>query len=82
MTVPFEDELRRLLQINGDENLQQFFDQVRVKLQEEILYLPPHHQKLFPRFRSIAELLSESEGPGRRVLKFTLFCIWELAQFI
>ncbi|KAK2751404.1 hypothetical protein FQN55_000677 [Onygenales sp. PD_40] len=82
MTVPFEDELRRLLQINGDENLQQFFDQVRIKLQEEILYLPQHHQKLFPRFRSIAELLSESEGPDRRVLKFTLFCIWELAQFI
>ncbi|KAK2805611.1 putative secondary metabolism biosynthetic enzyme [Emmonsiellopsis sp. PD_5] len=82
MTVPFEEELRHLLETNGDESLQQFFDQVRVKLQEETEYLPQHQRELFPNFRSIAELLSESGVPDRRVLRFTLFCVWELAQFI
>lgn len=83
LTKPFEEDLRQLLHVKGNENLRSFFEQFSFAFREECGKLPASHQDWFPRFTTLIDLLSKlGETEGTPVLRFTLFCVCEIGQFI
>ncbi|KAL2012344.1 hypothetical protein VTN00DRAFT_5062 [Thermoascus crustaceus] len=80
---PFEEDLRQLLHVKGNENLRSFFEQFGFSFREECGKLPASQQDWFPRFTTLIDLLSKlGETEGTPVLRFTLFCVCEIGQFI
>lgn len=83
LTIPFDEQLRQLLHIKGNETLKSFFDQAGFALREECGKLPAEQQDLFPRFTTIVDLLPKvGETEGTPVLKFALLSLCEIGQFI
>jgi hypothetical protein len=83
LAIHFEDELRHILHVKGNESLHSFFDQVGFALREEFGNLPKSQQDLFPRFTTLVDLLSKlGETEGTPVLRFCLLSICEIGQFI
>ncbi|KFZ09262.1 hypothetical protein V501_05642 [Pseudogymnoascus sp. VKM F-4519 (FW-2642)] len=83
LAIRFEDELRQLVHIRGNESLRSFFDQVSYALRQEFGNLPSSQQDLFPRFTTLVDLVSKLvETEGNPVLRFTLLPVCEIGQFI
>jgi naphtho-gamma-pyrone polyketide synthase len=83
LTVSFEEDLRQLLHVRGNETLRSFLNQAGFILRQELGKLPASQQDLFPRFTNIVDLVSKlGETEGTPVLKFTLLCLYEIGQFI
>jgi naphtho-gamma-pyrone polyketide synthase len=83
LTLQFEEELRQILHIKGNENLHSFFNRVSFALRKEFGKLPNHQQDLFPRFTTLVDLLSKlGETKGTPILRFFFLSVCEIAQFI
>jgi naphtho-gamma-pyrone polyketide synthase len=82
-TVPFEQDLRRLLHVKDNDILRSLFDRVGFALRNELTSLPAIQQDWFPRFTTVIDLVSKlDETAASPVLKFTLLCLCEIGQFI
>lgn len=82
-TVSFESTLHRLLHIQGQGTLTDFFERVGFHLRACVGSLPSHQQDWFPSFTTLIDLFAQHERTyGAPVLKFTLLCVAEIAQFI
>jgi naphtho-gamma-pyrone polyketide synthase len=83
LTISFEEDLRQLLHVRGNENLQSFLNQAGFTLRQEFGKLPASQQDLFPRFTNLVDLVSKlGETEGTPVLKFALLSLYEIGQFI
>lgn len=83
LATHFEDELRQLLYVEGNESLRSFFEQVSFALREECGKLPNNQQDLFPRFTTLIDLISKlGETEGTPVLRFCLLSVCEIGQFL
>lgn len=83
LAIRFEDELRQLVHVRGNESLRSFFDQVSHAIRQEFGNLPSSQQDLFPRFTTLVDLVSKlAETEGNPVLRFTLLPVCEIGQFI
>ena len=83
LTTPFEEDLRQLLHVKGNETLRSFFDRVGFAFREELGKLPASQQDLFPRFTTVVDLLSKlGETEGAPALKFALLCLCQIGHFI
>jgi naphtho-gamma-pyrone polyketide synthase len=83
LTTPFENDLRQLLHVKGNETLRSFFDQVGFAFRQEFAKLPAPQQNLFPRFTTLVDLISKvGETEGTPALKFALLCLCEIGRFI
>ncbi|KFY01909.1 hypothetical protein O988_02453 [Pseudogymnoascus sp. VKM F-3808] len=83
LAIRFEDELRQLVHVRGNESLRSFFDQVCHALRQEFGDLPGSQQDLFPRFTTLVDLVSKlAETEGTPALRFTLLPVCEIGQFI
>jgi naphtho-gamma-pyrone polyketide synthase len=83
LAIHFEDELRQLVHVRGNESLRSFFDQVSYALRQEFGNLPSSQQDLFPRFTTLVDLVSKlGETEGTPILRFTLLPVCEIGQFI
>lgn len=83
LATHFEDELRQLLYVEGNESLRSFFEQVSFALREECGKLPSYQQELFPRFTTLSDLISKlGETEGTPALRFCLLSVCEIGQFL
>lgn len=83
LAAHFEDELRQLLYVEGNESLRSFFERVSFALREECGKLSSSHQELFPRFTTLVDLISKlGETEGTPVLRFCLLVVCEIGQFL
>lgn len=82
-TVAFEDTLRRLFNVKDNAALSDFFRRVGFQLRSYIGGLPLHEQDHFPQFTTLIDLFARHEQfAGAPVMKFTLLCVTQIAQFI
>jgi naphtho-gamma-pyrone polyketide synthase len=82
LTVTFDDDLRQLLHVKGNEILQSFLNQVGYTFRQEFGKLPAGQQDLFPRFTNIVDLVSKlGETEGTPILRFALLTLYEIGQF-
>ncbi|KAI4254023.1 MAG: hypothetical protein LQ352_003346 [Teloschistes flavicans] len=76
-------KLRQLLLLQGNPILTTFFEQAFYVIRTELGHLPVAEQKTFPRFNSIADLLSRQRKDGvNQALQTALSCIYQLGWFI
>ena len=83
-TYDVSKKLRELLYTQKSSILESFFEQVYGRLREEVGHLPSHDREVYPRFTSIADLLSwrERQNTTLPALENALTCIYQLGLFI
>lgn len=84
LTYDISTKLQPLIHSESYPLLRSFFDFVCDKLRAEIGRLPAQDKEIFPRFSSIAELLTWriSHSRSNPAVENALTCIYQLAQFI
>jgi naphtho-gamma-pyrone polyketide synthase len=83
LTISFEEDLRQLLHVRGNDTLTSFFDQVGYAFREEFTKLSAPQQVWFPRFTTVVDLHSKlGETEGTPALKFAFLCLCEIGEFI
>lgn len=84
LTYDISTKLQPLLHFDSYPLLRSFFDCVSDKLRAEIGQLPAQDKEVFPRFSSIAELLTWRNGHSRSnpAVENALTCIYQLGEFI
>lgn len=82
-TCDVNAKLRQLLLVQSNPILTTFFGQAFYVIRTELGYLPVAEQKTFPKFNSIADLLSRQRRDGvNQALQTALSCIYQLGHFI
>ncbi|KGQ04250.1 Conidial yellow pigment biosynthesis polyketide synthase [Beauveria bassiana D1-5] len=84
LTASFEEELRRLLHIRGNEAINSFFERVAFSLRQELGRQPSAIQNMFPRFTTLIDMVAgfANKLEGTPVLQFCLMTICQVAKFI
>lgn len=84
LTYDISTKLQPLLHSESYPLLRSFFDCVCDKLRAEIGRLPAQDKEVFPRFSSIAELLTwrSSHSRSNPAVENALTCIYQLGEFI
>ncbi|PMB69069.1 Conidial yellow pigment biosynthesis polyketide synthase [Beauveria bassiana] len=84
LTASFEEELRHLLHIRGNEAINSFFERVAFSLRQELGRQPSAIQNMFPRFTTLIDMVAgfANKLEGTPVLQFCLMTICQVAKFI
>lgn len=83
LTLDFEPDLRQLLHVKDNANLQSFFDNVSIAFRQEFAALPLAEQDWLPRFTTLIDLVANLNGTeGAPALRVALLCIYQLGRFI
>ncbi|ATY66936.1 Beta-ketoacyl synthase [Cordyceps militaris] len=84
LTASFEEELRQLLHVRGNEAMTSFFERVAFSLRQELGRLPSAVQNMFTRFTTLIDLVAGfgDKIEGAPVMQFCLMTVCQLAKFI
>jgi len=77
LTLTFEQDLRQLLHVKDNANLQSFFDNVSFAFRQEFVSLPLAEQDWLPRFTTLVDLVANLDGTeGAPALMVALLCTY------